>query len=220
MIEVSRRDFLSLCSILAASLSACKSLTESARVASSFVVDPQAGEYRPTLQALVESILPIHTDGFPLDVATVTGRTLRMFLAEDDQRFLELQKALIYFNQLDLSPHIAAPLIAAERLALDVPEHLSEQDFLRVTTERIRLETIREEEHARRYPAPDHTFVALPPEGRLAWWRLWSGSSFTVKREFARAVRALIMIAAYSADAMWPAIGYEGPLIRKPERGR
>jgi hypothetical protein len=212
--DLSRRDFLSVCSVLAASFAACSSTTQRMRVASSFVVDPALDDYRPALHALIETILPHQ---FPLDVATVEQRLLHMFPLEDERRFLGLQRTLVYFDQLDLAPHVAAPLLASERVALDVPARISENEFRRESAAKIERESRECDAFFQRF-GRNARFAPLAPDARLAWLRVWGTSQFAVKREFAQSLRVLVLISAYSADAVWPAIGYAGPLINRPER--
>src|SRR5204862_8106375 len=119
--DFSRRDFLATCSVLAASLAACSGAGQRTRTAASFLADPALADYRAALRALIETVLPVSSPQFPLDAATVEARLLRMFPLEDERRFLGFQRTLVYFDQLDLAPHVAAPLLAAERTALDVP---------------------------------------------------------------------------------------------------
>jgi hypothetical protein len=192
--------------VLAASFASCAS--DRFRVASSFVIDPAFDDYRPVLRALIETILPRE---FPLDVTTVEQRLLRMFPLEDERRFLGLQRTLMYFDQLDLAPHVAEPLLAAERIALDVPSRLSEQDFRIACRSKIERET-------NAWPGRLSHFADLDPDERLTYLRVWSTSEFTVKRDFAQTLRILVMVAAYSSDVVWRTIGYEGPLLDRPER--
>lgn len=214
-VEFSRRDFLSACSVLAASLAACSGAATRTRVAAAFLVDPALDDYRPALRALIETILPL--PDFPMDAATVERRLLRMFPLEEERRFLGFQRTLVYFDRLDLQPHVAAPLLAVERIALDVPHRVSESEFRLMVAEKTRLESERCDAFTGRHNAT--TFAALPPAARSEWIDLWLQSEFTVKREFARGARTLILTSAYSADATWPAIGYDGPLVKRPERG-
>jgi len=212
-VDFSRRDFLAVCSVLAASLSACSDATTRTRVAAAFLVDPALDDYRPALRALIETILPVPSPEFPLDVETIERRLLHMFPLEEERRFLGFQRTLVYFNRLDLQPHVAAPLLAAERIALDVPARVTESEFRRIVKEKIRLES------ERRYGSATITFAGLPARERIEWVNLWLRSEFTVKREFARSARALILTSAYSAEATWPVIGYDGPLLKRTERG-
>ena len=209
----SRRDFFTVCSVLAASLSACSDATTRTRVAAAFLVDPALDDYRPALRALIETILPVPSPEFPLDVEAIERRLLHMFPLEEQRRFLGFQRTLVYFNRLDLQPHVAAPLLAAERLALDVPARVTESEFRGIVKEKMRLES------ERHYDSATNSFAALPAQERTEWMNLWLRSEFTVKREFARSARALILTSAYSAEATWPAIGYDGPLLHRPERG-
>lgn len=206
---LSRREFGSLCAILAASLTACSAVTTRTRTAAAFLTDPPLGDYDAVLRALIETVLPAGDPDFPMTVAAVERRLLAMFPLEHETRFLGLQRTLVYFNALDLAPHIAAPLISAEREALDVPERMSEREFRQVVASNIAFDDART-----RGLANAGTFAALPPEGRAEWFEAWRGSAFIVKRQFAQSIRALINISAYSADDTWRAIGYAGPLVK------
>jgi hypothetical protein len=212
--DLTRRDFLSACGVLAASLAACTGSGRAIRTATSFLADPAFSDYEGTLRALIETVLP---PAFPIDTNEVERRFLRMFPLEEERRFLGFQKTLVYFDALDLAPHVAAPLLAEERIALDVPERMTEREFDALCDAKTRRETAAAEAFFGRFGRAAH-FAALAPEARVAWLRLWSASEFTVKREFARAVRNLVNISAYSADGVWPSIGYDGTLIGRPER--
>jgi hypothetical protein len=184
------------------------------RAAASFLADPALADYRPALHALIETVLPAQ---FPIDTHEVERRLLRMFPLDDERRFVGFQKTLVYFDALDLAPHVAAPLLAEERIALDVPERMSEQDFDALCDAKTKREAEAADAFFARFGRAAH-FAALAPEGRVAWLGLWSASGVAVKREFSRGVRNLIYISAYSADRVWPAIGYDGTLIGRPER--
>ena len=207
--EFSRRDFLAICSVLAAS--AC---TTGLRTAEAFLTDPAYDEYRDTLRALIETVLPRR---FPLDTNEVERRLLQMFPLEEERRFLGFQKTLVYFDALDLAPHVASPLIAAERVALDVPERLSDREFDVLCDSKTRSDAQSADaffaQHGR-----SKSFASLAPDARAAWLRMWNASEYSVKRDFARSVRILVCVAAYSSDRVWPAIGYDGPLLDRPER--
>jgi hypothetical protein len=212
--ELNRRDFFSLCGILAASFAACSGPAQRMRVASSFLVDPALEDYRPALRALIETVLPRE---FPLSAAAVEERILRMFPLEEERRFLGFQRTLAYFDQLDLAPHVAAPLLAAERVALDVPSRVSEQEFRRLCASRIERESTECDAFFERFRNATR-FTALAADARLAWLQLWGASQFGVKRDFMHSIRVLVYTSAYSADALWAAIGYDGPLLERPER--
>jgi hypothetical protein len=212
--EVTRRDFLSTCSVLAASLAACTGPGTGMRVAASFLADPAFDDYRPALRALIETVLPPE---FPIDTNEVERRLLQMFPLEEERRFLGFQKTLVYFNDLNLAPHVSAPLIAAERVALDVPERLSEREFDALCEAKRHKDGQPIGPFFLLWGGKAH-FASLPPAARATWLGFWSESEFTVKRDFARSVRNLVCVAAYSSDRVWPAIGYDGPLVNRPER--
>jgi len=46
-----------------------------------------------------------------------------------------------------------------------------------------------------------------------AYLDLWRRSGFLLKQQFYASARALVMISAYSMEVVWPAIGYDGPLL-------
>jgi hypothetical protein len=214
--EFTRRDFLATCSVLAASLAAC---TTGLRTAASFIADPAFDDYRASLRALIETVLPPR---FPIATDEVERRLLQMFPLQEERRFLGFQKTLVYFDALDLAPHVAAPLLAAERVALDVPERLSEQEFDALCDAKTRIDAQSAEAFFSQFGRAAR-FASLAPDARAAWLRLWNTSEFAVKRDFARSVRNLVCIAAYSSDQVWPAIGYDGPLVQQQsptERGR
>ena len=154
---------------------------------------------------------------FPLELAAVEDRFLRMFPLEDERQFLPLQRTLTFFDQLDLAPHVAPPLIAAERIALDVPVRTSETEFRRQCAAKTSAESRACDAFFARF-GPVTRFSALDAPSRVAWLRLWAESEWSVKREFADRLRVLVCMAAYSAERLWPAIGYEGPLLDLPER--
>ncbi|MFL6248448.1 MAG: hypothetical protein ACJ74H_20665 [Thermoanaerobaculia bacterium] len=209
--EFTRRDFLATCSVLAAS--AC---TTGLRTAASFLADPAYEDYRAPLRALIETVLPPR---FPIATDEVERRLLEMFPFEEERRFLGFQKTLVYFDALDLAPHVAAPLLAAERVALDVPERLPEHEFDALCEAKTRIDAQSADAFFTQHGRASH-FAPLPPDARAAWLRLWNASEFTVKRDFARSVRNLVCVAAYSSDRVWPAIGYDGPLLPlSPLRG-
>jgi hypothetical protein len=194
--------------VLAASLAAC---TTGLRTAASFIADPAFDDYRASLRALIETVLPPR---FPINTDEVERRLLLMFPLEEERRFLGFQKTLVYFDALELAPHVAAPLLAAESVALDVPERLSEREFDALCDLKTRIDAQSTDVFFAQYGRASH-FAPLAPDARAAWLRLWNASEFTVKRDFARSVRNLVCVAAYSSDRVWPAIGYDGPLVER-----
>jgi hypothetical protein len=210
--EFNRRDFLGTCGVLAAAFAGCSGAGAGLRTAASFLIDPAYDVYRGSLRALIETVLP---PNFPIDTDEVERRLLRMFPLEEERRFLGFQKTLVYFDALDLAPHVAAPLLSVERIALDVPERMSERDFDALCDAKRGREAHATDLFFTRYGHATR-YAPLAPDARAAWLRLWNESEFSVKREFARSVRNLVCVAAYSSDRVWPAIGYDGPLVAVP----
>ncbi len=214
--EVSRRDFLALCGVLAASFLSC-TLSSRTRSAAALLADPPLDDYLPVLEGLIRAVLPLE-EGFPLSLEVVRGRVLSMFPIETETRFLGLQRTLVFFGQLDLFPHVSGPLMAHERIALDVPHRVAERDFLRIAAER----RSRDEEAATRLLRRTNTrsFTRLPLDMKRDYLGLWKESEFTIKREFAVTVRSIIMVASYADDRTWSSIGYAGTTKGRPEYQR
>jgi hypothetical protein len=57
-------------------------------------------------------------------------------------------------------------------------------------------------------------FSKFTPGQRATYLRLWSQSAFNTRRRFYQSVRFLTFAAFYSMPQAWPAIGYDGPLLR------
>lgn len=214
--EISRRDFFAACSILAASLAACSTLTDRTRVAAAFIVDPPADEYMPALRDLIRILLPFDRAEFPLSPAQVETRLLRLFPLEKERRFLGLQRTLVFFNQLDLIPHTAQVLIEEERKAADVPARLGRREFRQVIRQKVVREMATFSRFVEGLEPEARYFTALPRERQREYFEMWQESELLIKREFAGGLRYLVMVTAYSDDRVWPALGYDGPLIRAP----
>ncbi len=57
------------------------------------------------------------------------------------------------------------------------------------------------------------TFSNLSPEERLAHFQAWATSSSLLRRQVAAAFRKFLALVFYDRKAVWPGIGYNGPLI-------
>lgn len=206
----SRRLFLGACSILGLSLAACRSVGPRTSFAARMIADPSEREYRPVLRHLARTILPFEDARFPVRPEAVERRLLDLFPI-DDGDFLGLQRALTFFDDLDLFPHLFGPLVRAEARADPASRGpgLSED----------RVAELRAEEEAmyRRFRSSldgaPRRFTELPREAQRDYLRLWGASGLTTKRQFARSVKSLVMITAYSTDELWDAIGYGGPVL-------
>jgi len=213
--SLSRSAFLGCCSALALAGAGCAGLSARTRAAYVLASDPPRVEYEPILDALVRAFLPCERPDFPVTAHQVRARLLTLFLLERDARFVDLQKAIVLFDQIDLFAE-ALVLPEAELIARDAK------------TRGVDAGALLREAHARDAAAyaafatvPSQAsgratrFVALPLERQRAYLDLWRASAYTLRRQFHASARSLVMISAYSMDATWPAIGYAGPLVAK-----
>ena len=61
------------------------------------------------------------------------------------------------------------------------------------------------------------TFTELGLADQRAYLLLWAHSALGTRRRFYQSTKTLIMAATYSLDAVWPIIGYAGPLLHLPK---
>lgn len=204
----SRRELIHCLAILALGCG-CRSLLPATRHARYFLQDPHPEDYRPILSALLETVLPLDDPKFPrIVLGDIERRFLRMFRLEAERRFLVLQQALLFFDDVELFPR-AVPAILREEQRVSGERGSALESLLSkgLRHDRGLFDRFREGIE------PKSRFVSLALERRRLYFRLWTGSAFSVKRHFARSSRDLGMIAAYSHPEVWSAIGYEGPFI-------
>lgn len=208
---LSRRLFLGACSVLAVSLAACRSVGPRTSFAARMLADPPEREYGPVLRGLVRTILPFEDARFPADPGVIDQRLLELFPVHDGDRFLGLQRALMFFDDIDLFPHVFGPLARAETVADETAGAALPRDG---GIDRLRLE---EEGLYRRFrdsvPGTPRRFTTLGLGDQRAYLRMWGASAFTTKRQFARSAKSLVMITAYSTEELWRTISYAGPTL-------
>ena len=207
-VVVHRRGFLASCGVLAAALSGCSTVFPRTRLGRLAVNDPHPDEYRPVLRALLTTILPFDHPDFPaVRLEDLETRLLDLFPTERTDDYASMQRALIFFESVDLFPRMHVPLVADER-----------DDFGASNVE-VENRVIADQQayggFAREHGIGDseRRFTILPPPQRSAYLRLWSHSAFGSKRRFYRSIKSLIMITAFSLPAFWQAIGYTGPVL-------
>jgi hypothetical protein len=206
-IRLTRRQFLACCSALAASGASCATLGPDTRSAYALLRDPPLGEYQPILRGLIQTVLPCEDTAFPVTVAQIQARLLRIFRLERDPRFLLLQRSFVLFDQTDLFPHFLPLAQEEHRLRASSETHAPSPEFAGDLTHDREL-------HASfTGTAAPARFVALGLDRQRQYFDLWRRSRFLLRREFHATSRSLVMIAAYSMDEVWPAIGYAGPLL-------
>lgn len=172
------------------------------------MTDPPLDQYALILGGLIQSILPCEHPQFPVTADTVQSRLLTLFRLENDPRFLDLQRALVLFDQTDLFTNRLAP-VEREAVALDAAARSLN---LAATLDASHAHdvglyaTFIGTEDARR-------FTRLSIDRKREYLDMWRASGYLTKRQFYASARSLVMIAAYSMDPLWTAIGYAGPAI-------
>lgn len=207
---VSRRLFMQCCAAIVLAAPGCTGLTTRTRAAYTFLNDPPLEAYEPVLDALIAAVLPCERADFPLAAGDVRARLLTIFRLEADSRFVAVQKMLLYFDQTDLFQY--APPRLTEEETEDVVERRGDHDALVAGKEAADRRMFAE---FTRSGVAGETFGRLSVARRRAYLSLWNRSEFLVRRQFHSSARALIMITAYSMDAVWPSIGYQGPIVPK-----
>ena len=169
------------------------------------LTDPPLGDYEQILRALIRTVLPCEQKVFPVTVAQVQARLLRMFQLERDPRFLLLQRSFVLFDQTDLFPHFQ-PLAGEEHQLRVEPEGPDPAFADDLTHDREVYATFAG-------AAAPTRFISLTLDRQREYFDLWRRSRFLLRREFHATSRSLVMITAYSMAEVWQAIGYAGPLL-------
>jgi hypothetical protein len=211
MTALTRRTFVGTAPLAVAALVSCaRTIYGPARFAEAFVVDPGWAAYRPILHAVITTLLPLDDPAFPKITAdAIEHRLIRLFPLEKEQKFLGLQRTIVLFDEIDLFPMFSGPLMAEEMKARDVAGRGGDAQSI------AREIRDRDAEAFRRFAASASAtrFAPLAPERRAQYLALWRDSASIVKRQFHSTLKALVMIATYSMDESWSAIGYAGPLL-------
>jgi hypothetical protein len=207
---VSRRLFAGTLPLLVVGLANCSgAFVDRTRFAEAFIVDPDWNAYRLILRGLIRVILPIDQPDFPkVPTESIEQRLISMFPLEKEQKFLGLQRTLVLFDQIDLFPIVSGPLLFEEQKARDDARNVGAE--LQEADRRAYQEFIRAHGIAGR-----PRFEELTIDAQRAYYALWRDSPSLVKRAFHSTMKTLVMTTFYSADEVWPSIGYAGPLIRR-----
>ena len=215
-VEIHRRAFLSSCGALVLALAGCQSVLSRIRLASLELNNPHPDDYEPVLRALIETILPFDHPRFPrISSAEVQARFLALFPLEEEGKYLVLRKGLMVFDQIDLFPVLQTPMVSDERELLD-PGGSRRGATDGAIAERVAQDRRLYAEFRRTsFSSAAGPFTALQPLQRAAYLRLWGQSGFNSKQLFYHAAKRLVMVAAYSLEDFWQAIGYAGPLLSK-----
>lgn len=214
---MSRRQFLRAAALLSLMAPGCTRLLSGTDFAHRVVNEPHPDQYLPVLRALVRAVLPFDHPGFPaLAPERVDAEVLRLFPVHEDDEYVGLRKALVVFDQLELYADVPPPLEDDERDRLRedgvAEERIDRELAARRKRERARLDAFQPR------MGGASSFTELPLAPQRAYLRLWSQSDFHVRREFYRGSKTLTMIPLYSMPEVWPAIGYDGPLLHQAAR--
>lgn len=217
---VSRRDVLRSAPLFAVALARCThAIADRTRFAEAFIVDPSWEAYRPILRSVITAVLPIGTPGFPpIAPDVIEQRLIDLFPLEHELRFLGLQRTIVLFDQLDLFSTFGGPLAQEESRARDLVARAIDEKPVMVEIEVADAAALRAFTRDHGIDARSTRFHQLPLETRRAYLGLWEHSASIVKRQFYSSMRSLVMVTTYSLDAVWPSIGYAGPLVPRTVR--
>lgn len=208
----SRRAFLGCCSALALAYAGCARLSPETRTAYALISDPSVARYRPILDGLIRAILPFEQPQFPVSPEDVRARLLTLFRLETDARLLVLQKTLVLFDQPDLFRHRLV-MAGDERRSVDADARGLDVTALMATSHAHDTELYDAFVRGGREDVTSFTRLGLARQRE--YLDLWRRSGFNIRRQFYASARALVMISAYSMDAVWRAIDYGGPFVRQ-----
>ena len=208
--SISRRTFLGCCSALALAGAGCAGLATRTRIAYVLASDPPLAQYESILDGLVQAFLPCERTDFPVTPRQVRARLLTLFALERDPRFVDLQKAIVLFDRTDL---FAEPLVPYESELVARSWSRDEADARALMRDAHAHDTASYTAFAT--AAGSARFIELPVDRQRSYLEMWRQSGYVLRRQFHASARSLVLISAYSMDAMWPAIGYAGPLVRR-----
>ncbi|MBV8171955.1 MAG: hypothetical protein JO219_08500 [Candidatus Eremiobacteraeota bacterium] len=204
-----RRAFLEASSLAAAtSLHWLRSGGLLGQIAQAAPTEPTAATNGAFI-ALVKAILPFDDPRFAaLSPAAVSTRANALFgIAQD----AAISGNLAVFDELALFASPPGALTSAELVLYPAPTGDRSQP---ATVEaRIAADAKSYQVLSARWNPAQPTFSSLPLQEQRAYVMLWARSDLGVRRRFYRAMKSLIMAAAYSMDEAWSVIGYAGPLL-------
>lgn len=209
--QISRRELLQIAALLALPSTGCAPLARNVRLAVVASEGLSAPERAKLLNALIQAVLAYDHPDFALGTqAAVAQQLLHYFPIDSDPQFEPLVTALAIFERMDLFGSIPPPMRTAERKLL-LAEGRADSDTGSIVAHA-------EAEDLRAYDALLRTglgkrFSEADLKSARAYLSLWGRSAFLMRRRIYRALRSMILVAAYSLPAHWPAIGYDGPIL-------
>jgi hypothetical protein len=161
-----------------------------------------AAAAQPTVQValgVVQAILPFEDPRFPtMTPEDVRKRMYAIFSLDDDVSFAS---SLALFDNIGAWANPPRPIVAFEILRYGQPDLAHDRDLLH--------------ESFANGLAGQARFADLALHDKRTYLSMWSQSSFGVRRRVYQSFKALVNASAYSMDALWNAIGYEGPLVSR-----
>jgi hypothetical protein len=148
-------------------------------------------------EAIVRALLAFDDPAFPRITPRALSRRIdAIFGLRNDPNF---SASLILFDRLPAFVRPPAAVRLAER-ALGAGDEQFAQGLSSDTAAFDRW-----------YREDASSFASLPLQRAREYARLWLMSDLGVRRRFFGSLKVLVMTAAYSLDAVWNAIRYEGP---------
>ena len=216
--QISRRELLQTAALLALPAAGCTPFSQNIRLAVLASRGLDAPQRTKLLSALIQAVLaydhPDFASGTQQDVAQ---RLLHYFPLDSDPQLEPLGAALAIFERMDLFVTLPPPMRSAERTLL-ITEGCAESDVAAAVA-KAEADDLRAYDALRR-SGLGKRFSEADLKTARAYLALWGHSAFLMRRRIYRAVRSMILVAAYSLPAHWPAIGYDGPILdRSGSRG-
>jgi hypothetical protein len=148
---------------------------------------------------IVRAVLPFEHDRFPrIEPNDVYLRMNAIFALEGDVKFAS---TLALFDALQAWEYPPAPIVELERSLYGPPDVAHDARLFSAWSATLTNKAT--------------AFTDLAVQDQRSYLALWVQSSFGVRRRIYQSFKAIVCASAYSMDAMWTAIGYEGPLIAK-----
>lgn len=215
---ISRRELLQTAALLALPGSGCASFSNNVRLAMVAGGGLDRGELAQILRALIAAVLAYDHAEFAAGTQTqVADCVLSFFPIDRDPQLKPLATALAIFDRMELFTALPPPMRTAERKLLASEGVVgAAADAVLAEREAADLRAF----HALRPQPGGARFSSAEISLARGYLALWGHSEFLMRRRIYRAVRSMILVAAYSLPAHWPAIGYDGPLLdRSGSRG-
>lgn len=148
--------------------------------------------------SIVRAILPFEHPRFPvMDAADLRRRMYELFSLDRDANF---GATLVLFNSIGAWSNPPKPVIELETALYGPPDVAHDLRLFETWSQNASVK---------------QDFTDLDLGDQRSYLSLWVLSSFGMRRRVYQSLKALVHATAYSMDATWSAIGYEGPLVAR-----